>query len=245
MSTYSPENAQIYSQLGILGTTYEVSFNEVGRLLGDLQGKIALDFGTGTGRSARFLQMLGAEKVIGLDQDENMITQAQSEHNEGIEFLLLKEKSIPLSSASVDVALSTHVLVEMHTVEEMQQAACELARVLKPGGTLFVVSTNPCSIGSDFKSYYYLPKAALKSGDPISCIIKGEKPFEIEDTYWTEEDYQQALTSAGFAKIQTSFPLAEGDSWLDEQRVAPDIVLVCTKSENISPAAPTEPGEKG
>ncbi len=232
MQRYSPEDARIYSQLEVIGTTYEISFNEVGRLLGNLQGKTVLDFGTGTGRSARFLKTLGVEKVIGVDHDENMIAQAKANHDEGLEFHLITDKTIPLPNESVDVAVSVHVFVEMHTLEEMQQAAKEVARVLKPDSTFIVVSTNPASIGYEYKSYMYRKQDGLRSGDPITCVVKGVSPFEIDDTYWTEEDYRQVLESADFIKIQATFPIAEGKEWLDEKKVAPDMVLECIKLTN-------------
>jgi ubiquinone/menaquinone biosynthesis C-methylase UbiE len=238
MYRYSPENARIYGQLGVIGTTYEVSFNEVGRLLGNLHGKTVLDFGTGTGRSARLLKTLGAEKVIGVDHGENMIAQAKANHDEAIEFYLITDQTIPLPHESVDVAISAHVFVEMHTLEEMQQATREIARVLKPDGTFILVSTNPASIGYDYRSYRYRKQEGLKSGDPITCVVKGETPFEIDDTYWTEEDYRQVLAPAGFIKIQTIFPIAEGEEWLDEKKVAPDIVLKCIKVAKSWPADP-------
>ncbi|HET8844487.1 MAG TPA: class I SAM-dependent methyltransferase [Ktedonobacteraceae bacterium] len=146
MYTYSAENAQIYSQINILGTTYEISFNEVSRLLGNLQGKTVLDFGTGTGRSARFLQMLGAKKVVGVDRDKNMIAQAQAEPHEHIVFSLMTEKTIPLPSEMIDIALSAHALVETRTLENIRRAVSEVARVLRPESLFLLISTNPFSI---------------------------------------------------------------------------------------------------
>jgi len=232
MQRYSPEDARIYSQLEVIGTTYEISFNEVGRLLGNLQGKTVLDFGTGTGRSARFLKTLGVEKVIGVDHDENMIAQAKANHDEGLEFHLITDNTISLPNESIDVAVSAHVFVEMCIFEEMRQAAKEIARVLKSNGTFIVIAINPASIGYEYKSYMYRKQDGLKSGDPVTCVVKGETPFEIDDTYWTEEDYRRVLKSAGFTKIQATFPIAEGKEWLDEKKVAPDMVLTCIKLTN-------------
>lgn len=229
MQRYSPEDASIYSQLGVIGTTYEVSFNELGRLLGNLQGMTVLDFGTGTGRSACLLKTLGAEKVIGVDHDENMIAQAKASHDERLEFHLITDNTIPLPDEAVDVAISAHVFVEMRTLEEMQQTAKEIARVVKSNGTFIVIAINPASIGYEYKSYMYIKQDELKSGDPVTCIVKGETPLEINDTYWTEEDYRQVLESAGFIKIQATFPIAEGKEWLNEKKVAPDMVLKCIK----------------
>ncbi len=232
MYKYSPENANIYSQLGVIGTTYEISFHELSRILGNLQGKIVLDYGTGTGRSARLLKTLGAEKVIGVDHNESMIAQARTNHNERLDFHLITANTIPLPDASVDVAVSAHVFVEIQNLAEMHTATQEVSRVLKPGGTFIIIATNSASIGYEYKNYRYIKKDELKSGDPITCVVKGETPFEIDDTYWTEEDYHQVLESNGFMKIRATFPLAMGEEWLDEVKIAPDIVLEYIKIFN-------------
>ena len=225
MYTYSAENAKIYSQLGIVGTTYEVSFNEMAKSLGKMQGKTVLDYGTGRGRSARLLQTLGAQRVIGVDHDHNMINQARINATTGIEFQEINNGKIPLPDNSVDVAISAHVFVEMKTIEEMNESAREIIRVLKPGGTFLVISTSPASIGHEYVSYQYKKRDGLQSGDPITCVIKGKKTFEIDDTYWTEQDYHTVLENAGLREIVISYPTAEGLGWLEESQVAPDIVL--------------------
>ncbi len=229
MYIYTPENAKIYSELGVVGTTYEVSFNEMTRLLGDLRGMTVLDYGTGAGRSARLLQTLGAWKVIGVDHDPNMIGQAKLNAITEIEFHEITNDQIPLPDNSVDSVVSAHVFVEMKTVEVMQHAAGEIFRVLKPGGAFVLISTSPASIGHDYVSYQYKKRENLKSGDPITCVVKGEKPFEIDDTYWTEPDYRASLEGIGFTIAEITYPLAEGDGWLEETMVAPDILLKAIK----------------
>jgi ubiquinone/menaquinone biosynthesis C-methylase UbiE len=225
---YSPEQAMAYSHLGIAGTTYEISFKEVGRI-GHFQGKTVLDFGTGTGRTAHLWKLLGAKKVIGVDRDENMIAQTQSA--EGVEFYLITDNSIPLPDASVDAAVSAHVFVEMRSLEEMQRALKEIARVLVLSGVFFLITTNPASPGCEYKSYRYEKIDGLKCGDLITCIIKTDPPFTIIDTYWTVDVYYQVLLDAGFTPIQTTFPLADdGKEWCDEKEVAPDVVFVCIKT---------------
>lgn len=73
MHKYTSDSAKLYKQLGIKGTTYEPGFEEAARLLGDLSEKTVLDFGCGTGRTTRFLKELGAEAVIGVDVNPNML----------------------------------------------------------------------------------------------------------------------------------------------------------------------------
>ncbi len=225
---YSLVQARAYSQLGIAGTTYEPGFKELSRL-GYFQGKTVLDFGTGTGRTARLLKLLGAKRVLAVDRDEQMLARVPSD--EGIEPHLLTESHIPFPDASVDVAVSAHAFVELRTREEMQQAANEIARMLVPAGMFLLITTNPAAIGCDYKSYKYENIDELKSGDSITCLIKTEPSFTIIDTYWTLDVYQQVLQSAGFTRIQMTFPLADdGEGWLDEQKIAPDVVFVGIKT---------------
>ena len=229
MYKYSKENAAIYSELGVTGTTYEVSFNEMARLLGPLGGKTVLDFGSGAGRSSILLKTLGAEKVIGVDHNETMIGQAIQTLTQGIEFHLIDE-TIPLPDNSIDVAVSAHVFVEMKTIGEMKRVSKEIHRVLKPGGQFIVISTNPSSIGHNFLNWSYKPQDNLKSGDIIVCKIKkGDESFNIDDVYWTEEDFRDVLTSSGFEVKNVTYPVAEGEGWLDETKVAPNIVLSAFK----------------
>lgn len=229
MYRYSPENARLYQELGLVGTTYEISFNQARKMLGNLQGKTILDFGTGTGRSALLLKSLGASRVLAIDHDPNMIKQANSLQAEGVSFCLMQDQ-IPFASESVDAALSAHVFVETPSLAEMTKTAKEIARVLKPSGSLVVITTNPGSIGHDFISYRYLPKSNLKSGDRITCLVKGSKSFEIEDYYWTEDDYRQVFRDSGFMVEEISYPLAQANNgWLEETKVAPDVVFKCRR----------------
>lgn len=226
---YSPENAVIYSQLGVIGTTYEVSFNEMLHLLGPLQGKKLLDFGSGTGRSTRLLKTSGADEVIGVDHDINMINEAKKNSPSGVYFELVRNNLIPLLDNSIDAAVTAHVWVEMKSLQEMQQSANEIYRVLKKGGQFIVVTTSPHSIGYDYVSYRYKKRKNLKSGEPIICIVKGDKPFEIDDIYWEEKDILQVLRNAGFKQLTVSYPICSGEGWLDETKIAPDIVITAIK----------------
>lgn len=226
---YTPENAAIYSQLGVIGTTYEVSFNEMARILGNLQGKTVLDYGTGAGRSAKLLKTLGAKNVIGLDHSKNMIEEARKKQEDGISFELIQNGIIPLPDNSVDAVVTAHVWVEMKSLDDMNKSARELYRVLKMGGIIVIITTSPYSVGHEYVSYAYKKAHNLRSGDPITCVVKGEKPFEIDDTYWTEEDSLKVLKNAGFEHLDVTYPLSHGEGWLEETEVAPDMVLTGIK----------------
>jgi hypothetical protein len=55
--------------------------------------------------------------------------------------------------------------------------------------------------------------------------------FAIDDTYWTEEDYRDALVQAGFAVTAIDYPGPHDPSvWsTDEATVAPFIVIKAVK----------------
>ncbi len=227
---YKPENAMSYGEIGIEGTSYNLAFCETKRMLGDIRGQKFLDFGSGAGRSAKFLKNLGAEKVIGVDHNHTMITLAQADQRDGIEFHLITDR-IPLADSSVDGALSFYAFPEIKTVDDMRKAMTEIARVVKNGGVFVLVTANPKAFGHDFKHMSRTGNLKnLKSGDITKCIIKGENPFVIEDIYWTKEDYCRALESSGFTVEEVSFPKAEtkGD-WIEEAEIAPEMVIKARK----------------
>jgi SAM-dependent methyltransferase len=226
---YKLDNAEAYKALGINGTSFEFSYKEAGKMFGDLTDKTVLDFGSGAGRSSRFLKELGAELVVGIEHNETMINQAKAEKIEGIEYHLI-DKEIPSSSESIDKAFSSQVFMEMATTEDMQNAMTEIARVLKPNSEFILIVTNPKAWGHDFVSYDYPDSMeGVKSGDTLRCIIKGEKPFTIKDYYWVEEDYKKALEYSGFVIEEMTYPMPDSGEWLDETKVAPDIVIKAKK----------------
>ncbi len=231
MYTYSSQNASTYAQLGIAGTTYEPSFNELAKLLGNLKDKTVMDFGCGAGRSTRFLKSFNPVMVYGVDHSAEMIAESQSANDEGIEYQVTGE-IFPFSDNFFDVVISTFVFVETPSIEKMLSAAKEIYRVLKPSGQFLISTGNSQAFikGANYKNFSYPPNPDLKSGMKTRCTVKGEQPFVIDDIYWTENDYEQVLTQAGFSIRHKSFPAAEGDGWLDETKITPHLVYECVKS---------------
>jgi len=173
------------------------------------------------------LKRLGAARVIAVDNNANMLAEAGTES--GIDFILTDDM-IPVADRTVDAALCANVFIEMGSIEQITAACREIARVLKPGAPLVVITTNPGALGANFLDYRYDPPSKdIKSGDRITCHIKGDKPFDIQDYYWTEEDYRRTFIDAGFTVEAAELPTAEGEGWLDETRVAPDIVFLLRK----------------
>ena len=90
--SYTEDTSKAYASLGIKGTTYEPTFNLATNVIGKLENKVVLDFGSGAGRSAQFLLHLGAKMVIGVDHNSEMINRASNLELENAQFILLKER---------------------------------------------------------------------------------------------------------------------------------------------------------
>jgi SAM-dependent methyltransferase len=230
--SYASGGAELYASLEIEGTTYEMGFDAVRRALGDIEGQVFLDFGCGAGRSAAFLRSLGAGRVYGVDRDQDMISQARARRLDGVVFEHMDEV-IPLPDESVDGAVSLNVFIELRTLAEMGRACREVARTLRPGSPFIVESTSPLAFGHTFRSYRYPVSGELRSGQVTPCIVTtpaGE--LVIGDTYWTEDDYADALRQAGLTVSAISYPMPRDPSaWsTDEARLSPCIVLAAVKA---------------
>jgi ubiquinone/menaquinone biosynthesis C-methylase UbiE len=229
---YTPAGAKTYSTFGIEGTTYEIGYDCVRKLLhGSIRGKVFLDFGCGAGRSTAFLKELGAGYVYGVDHAQNMIDLAVATNLDGAEFLFIAD-TIPLPDESVDGAVSLTVFVEIRTIDAMRRACNEIARVLRSGGPFIMMSINPMAFGHTFRNFGYPATEQLHSGAITRAILTAPGgQISIDDTYWTEDDYKSALSRAGFTVESIDYP-HPGDSsaWAtDEAAVPPFIVIKAIK----------------
>jgi SAM-dependent methyltransferase len=230
--SYTGRNAGFYGLLGIEGTTYQIGFDAVAKILGDIAGKTFLDFGCGTGRSARFLKQLGVRHVYGVDHDQNMIDQALTQQLDGVTFLRI-DGLIPLPDASVDGAVSMDVFLEIRTRGAMTRACAEIARTLRSHAPFVLESSSPMAFGHTFRSFSYPYAAPLRSSETTPCIVTTPGgQFVIEDTYWTEGDYVDAVEQAGLTVMRVDYPRPRDPAaWsTDEASIPPCIVIEARKA---------------
>ncbi len=105
------------------------------RLRGDEQ--IALDFGCGTGRFTTDLATLVAVGAIGVDPIRQLLELAPAHPR--VDYRLMTEDSVPLSSHSADLVWICLVLGCITDANLLQKAVSEIERVLKPGGLILLV----------------------------------------------------------------------------------------------------------
>jgi ubiquinone/menaquinone biosynthesis C-methylase UbiE len=106
-------------------------------LLGDVSGLHILDVGCGEGRYARHLAKRGAI-VTGIDPVEEFIGIAK-ERDPKSTYLVSRAESLPLGNKSFDVVLSYLSLVD---IPDYVSASREMCRVLKPGGSIVIVTVS-------------------------------------------------------------------------------------------------------
>jgi len=103
-------------------------------------GERILDVGTGTGLAARRIAALGA-RVTGVDLGAELIETAKR-LAPGVDFNVGDAEQLPFDAGSFDGAISTFGIM---FVNRPEAAAAELARVIRPGGRIALVSWTPDS----------------------------------------------------------------------------------------------------
>lgn len=99
--------------------------------------KHALDVGCGEGRFCRMLAAHGV-KTTGLDPTPSLIAAARERDPEGA-YVEAGGEALPFADASFDLVVSYLSLID---IPEFELAIAEMARVLKPGGSLLVANLN-------------------------------------------------------------------------------------------------------
>lgn len=105
--------------------------------LPDVAGATVLDAGCGTGRYVAAVTARGAAAVVGVDFSPEMLARVSTP---GARRLLGDLTALPVASASVDVVVSG---LALNDVADLTAAIAELARVLRPRGTLVYSVVHP------------------------------------------------------------------------------------------------------
>ena len=96
-------------------------------------GDRVLDVATGTGMVARELVRQTGCSVVGVDQSPEMLAQARARANGKVELVEASAESLPFADGEFDALTFTYL---MRYVDDPAATLAELARVVKPGGTI-------------------------------------------------------------------------------------------------------------
>lgn len=163
-----------------------------------------LDVGCGVGDlTERLAALVPRGRVLGVDADPSMVEQAARRARPGLEFAVAAAQDLHAvaDDASVDLVVSTACL---HWVPEADQpvALGELARVLRPGGTLRV---DMGGAGQIARTRQLLDAVSESQGGPASPWF-----------FPTVEQYLELLAAAGFRVEGAQVRL------LEQRRPVPD-----------------------
>ena len=224
---YSDTAAQ-YGEADFVGVIY-LAFRDIPALIHEhVQGKAALDYGCGAGRSTRFLERHGLH-AVGVDISEAMLTEALEQDPTGAYHRIVDE-TLPFGDSAFDMAFSSFVFFEMSSKDQMIAAATEIKRVLKPGGVFILLigaeelyDHEWTTVKVDFPE-----NKTRRSGSRVKVLLT-DVNLELYDYYWTDADYRQVLTQAGFTDIRLHQPLGlpdDGIDWITEDKVPPFSIYI-------------------
>lgn len=188
------KRADAYSKLEVPGTYY-LAFRDLPTIIAEhVNGKKALDFGCGSGRSTRFLQKLGFH-TIGIDIAAEMITKAKQVDHKGDYRLIAERDFSQFYQDSFDLILSAFPFDNIPTMEKKVMNLRGLRGLLREEGRLINLVSSPEIYKYEWASFStkdFPENQHARSGDVvriIQCDIDDERP--VEDIIWTDESYEE------------------------------------------------------
>ncbi len=201
-----PDWDKIFAERGRVFTDPHSDMGRVVKLIQENNGSRILDLGCGSGRHVVYLTHLGFD-VYGFDSSSKAISMAQEWLEE--ESLIAKlsvhkmENPFPYDDNFFDAIISIQV-IHHNLMKDIRKTICEIERVLRPGGFLFVtfpvLRAAPSSEEDDWKLVKveegtYVPQSGWESGTPHHYFTEEEIPiefrsFEIHDIYLDETNHR-------------------------------------------------------
>ena len=232
------ERADAYAQLEFRGT-YFLAFRDLPTLIRKhVTGRMALDFGCGTGRSTRFLRDLGFD-VLGVDIAAQMLERA-CHQDPGGRYELVGDGDLScLPKGAFDFILAAFTFDNIPTLERKQDLLTVLASLLTSTGRFVNLVSDPAIYIHEWTSFStrdFPANRLARSGDRVRIVmldVPDKRP--VEDVVCSDADYRRMYARAGLVLCERHQPLGrsdEGVAWISETTVAPWSIYV------LGPSAP-------
>ncbi len=228
--------AAAYSKLEF-PATYYLAFRDLPALLSrHVEGKQALDFGCGTGRSTRLLRQFGFD-ALGVDVAEEMVLKARALDSAGDYRLIADGNLSQFDESTFDLVLSAFTFDNIPTKNKKVELFRELARVTQPRGRIVSLVSSPDIYRHEWASFTTknFPENRLaRCGDPVRIIVTAlEDKRPVVDIIWPDEDYLAVYHEAGLEVVDVHRPLGREDEpydWVNETKIAPWVIYVLAVS---------------
>ena len=222
--------ADAYSKLEF-ANTYHLAFRDLPEIFrAHAKGTAALDFGCGTGRSTRFLRMLGFQPV-GVDISEEMVSRARETDPQGDYRLIPSDDMSALPAASFSLIQSAFTFDNIPGMETKVRLFRDLRDLLAPDGILVNIVSAPEIYWNEWASFStkdYPENRNARPGDAVKIITTDfEDRSPAVDILWPHESYLETYALAGLELVEMLKPLAKGDeayNWVSESRIAPWVI---------------------
>jgi len=227
--------AEAYAQLRF-ANTYYLAYRDLPAIIDEyVNGRKAIDFGCGTGRSTRFARQLGFH-VMGVDIAPEMIAKARELDPAG-DYRLVKDDDVSeFEAGAYDLILSLFTFDNIPGFETKVRLFRSLRTLLKSSGKLISVVSSPDIYLHEWASFStkdYPENRLARSGDLVKIVttdFPDRRP--AEDILCTDESYRDVYDRAGLELVATYKPRANGDEpykWVNETEIAPWAIYVLAK----------------
>ena len=226
---------EAYAKLEFPGTYY-LAYRDLPAIIAEhVNGKRALDFGCGAGRSTRFLKKLGFT-AVGVDISMDMLKKAR-ERDSGGDYRLIGDGDFSqFNDDTFDLVLSAFTFDNVPTLDKKVSSCNEIRRVLESEGRMVNLISSPEIYNHEWASFStkdFPENKQAKSGDKVKIIqtdLEDKRP--VVDVVWTDESYRIVYKTAGLAVVRKYEPLAREDEpykWVNETKIAPWVIYVLKK----------------
>jgi ubiquinone/menaquinone biosynthesis C-methylase UbiE len=224
--------AESYARLEF-PNTYYLAYRDLPEIIRNhISGKLAIDFGCGTGRSTRFLKKLGFT-VTGIDISADMLQNAIKLDKAGDYRLVSNAQYSHLGYKKYDLVQSIFTFDNIPGWKNRTDILSGLRDLLKPSGKMICLDSTPelyIHEWASFSTKDFPENLLAETGDIVRDImldVDDRRP--VEDIFWSVPDYEKLFTDAGFRIEATYKPLGCADepfNWISETSVAPWIIFV-------------------
>ena len=216
------------SQFGLEGTG---EWHQLESLFPNLNGSTVLDLGCGYGWHCKYAADHGASAVLGIDQSQLMIEQAQLRNAaENITYRVCNLEAYDYPVDTYDLVVSNLVL---HYIENLEEVYCLIHKTLKPGGIFLFNIEHPTFTAGVQQQYaedgtwpvtdYYYP------GERITNFLG----YQVKKQHHTLTQILNGLLKCGFAieAIEEAMPPEQWRSQMPEEMKRPMMLLVRARKQ--------------